>query len=82
MSHRVVVNNLPPETTADELKAAFAERGIEVEIILHHEGNPDKVTAIVELPDMDRVTADRLAQRIDGMEYKGRQLKAYVPLFL
>jgi hypothetical protein len=25
--------------------------------------------------------AGRLAQRIDGMEYKGRRLRAYVPLF-
>jgi len=82
MTLRVVVSNFPPETTADGLKATFAEHGIEVDVALHNVGNPDKVTAIVQLPDMDRVTADRLAQKIDGMEHKGRHLRAYVPLFL
>jgi hypothetical protein len=39
------------------------------------------VTAVIRLPDMDRKVADRLAQRIDGMEHKGRRLRACVPLF-
>jgi hypothetical protein len=82
MALRVVVGNFPPETTAEELQAAFAEQEINVQVTLNKEGDPNKVTAIIQLPGVERVAADQIAQRIDGMEYKGRYLKAFVPLFM
>jgi hypothetical protein len=78
---KLVIGNLPPETTAEELASALAEHGIESTVTLNTEGNPDKVTAIVVVPDMDRPTADRLALRISGIHHKGRTLRAFVPLF-
>jgi hypothetical protein len=53
-----------------------------VQVTLNKEGDPNKVTAIIQLPGVERVAADQIAQRIDGMEYEGRYLKAFVPLFM
>jgi hypothetical protein len=78
----ILVSNLPPDVTEERLQAAFAEAGLKVTVKLNREGDPDKVTAIVESPDMDRPSADRLAARIRGMQYDGHTLNAYVPLFM
>lgn len=82
MSLSIVVGDFSPETTAEELQEVFAGHGVDAEITLNKEGNKDKVTAVIRLPEADRVTADRLAARLNGVEYKGRFLKAYVPLFM
>lgn len=82
MSMKIIVSNLPPDTTTEELLAVLIEFGIESKITLNDEGNSDKVIAVLEIPDLERQSADQLAMRISGTQFRGRALKAYVPLFM
>lgn len=77
----VLVGNLAPETTADDLKTTFAAQEIEVSIEMHHEGDPNRLLAVATVPGINRNLAQHLADRLNGLEHQGRCLTAYVPLF-
>jgi hypothetical protein len=81
MSQRIVISNLPPETTVEGLAAGLAQHGVEAEITLNVEGNADQVLAVLVLDNVDRPAADRLAEKIDGLMFGDRRLHAFVPLF-
>lgn len=78
----VLVGNLPPEIDEDDLQDAFEGLGYELDIKLVREGAEERVTAIVRFEGMTRAVADKLADRIKGMRWRGRTLTAYVPLFM
>ena len=82
MPMHIVIANLPPGVTPEGVKARFEELGVVGEITINREGDPGKVTAIIESDDLERVAADQIAYRIDGSLYHGRRLQSYVPLFL
>jgi hypothetical protein len=76
----VLIGNLPPQVTEDDLQDALAGLGYDLDIKLNREGSAEKVTAIVRFDGMTRAIADKFAERIEGMLWKGRSLNAYVPL--
>ncbi len=83
MSQRILIGNLPPDVTVEELEQVAREAGAEApRVTLSHEGDQDKVGAVLELPNLDRVAADKIANQINGSRYKDRALTAYVPLFM
>ena len=82
MPMHIVVANLPPGVTPEGVKARFEKLGVIGEITLNREGDPNKVTAIIESDTLERAAADQIAYRIDGMLFRGRRLQSYVPLFL
>jgi hypothetical protein len=82
MSNRLLIGNLPPEVTEDEIKTLMAEAGAEgIEASINREGDASKGTAVLLMPDVDRAVLDRIANDINGMQFRGRTLTAYVPLF-
>ena len=82
MSNRLLIGNLPPEVTEDEIKTLLAEAGAEgVEVSINREGDASKGTAVLVMPGLDRPALDRIANDINGMPFRGRTLSAYVPLF-
>lgn len=83
MSQRIIIGNLPPDTTVEEIEQVARDGGAEAPTVkLNREGDADKVTAVLELPNLDRAGADRIAADIDGSRYRERTLSAYVPLFM
>lgn len=82
MPIHIVIANLPSGVTAEGVKTRFEKRGLNGAITLLRDGDPGKVTAIVETEGMDRIVADQIAYRIDGVFFRGRRLQSYVPLFL
>ena len=78
----ILISNLPPTVTEEQLHQALADAGLEATVKLTREGDQDKVTAIVSSPEMDRPSADRLAAHINKLQMEGRTLRAYVPLFM
>lgn len=78
----VLVGNLPPDVHEDDLHDAFEGLGYELDIKLVREGNEERVTAVVRFDGITRGVAEQLAQQINGRISKGRELKAYVPLFM
>ncbi len=77
----VLIGNLPPQVTEDDLQDALEGLGYDLEVKLSREGSAEKVTAIVRFDGMTRAIAEKLAERIKGMPWQGRTLTAYVPLF-
>lgn len=83
MAQKIIVGNLPEDVTVEEITRVLAEAGVEqLDVTLNNEGDASKVTAILSLAEIDRVTADRIASRINGTRYRDRTLSAMVPLFL
>jgi hypothetical protein len=82
MSLRILVGNLPPEVTVEEIETVAREGGATApKVRLNREGDAQKVVAVLELPNIDRAAADKIAAKINGSRYRDRTLTAYVPLF-
>jgi RNA recognition motif-containing protein len=82
VSNRLLIGNLPPEVTEDEIKTLLAEAGAEgIEVSINREGDASKGTAVLVVPGLDRTALDRIANDINGKSFRDRTLSAYVPLF-
>ena len=81
MRSKVLVGNLPPGTTEEEVIALFADAGADVEVLrIADKGNPDRLTATVSL-DVSQSTARVMADRAKRRLFKDRELEFYVPRF-
>ena len=79
MSTKVLMSNLPAETTVEEVSEDWAASGapiLSVEQV--KEGSPDKLTFVIEL-DIDQKTAKIMADRRRDEFFKGRRIEIYVP---
>ena len=79
MATKVMVGNLPPGTTADEVREEMVRIGapvLDVEMITAESG-ADQLTAVAEL-DIDWSTAKVMENRRRTRTFKGRQLKIRV----
>ena len=79
---RVALGNLPPEITEEDLQEDLKHLGYDLSIHLQRSGSNNRVTAVLMFEGMTRTTAEKLADQLDGMPYRDRTLRAYVPLFL
>jgi hypothetical protein len=82
MTIYIIIANLPPEASPEDVKARFLTQGVDGGVTFYREGDPSKVTAIIESDHLRRVAAEQIAFRINGMFFMGRHLQSYVPLFL
>ena len=81
MSSKVLIGNLPPDTTPEEIVALFSAETAKVEVLkLFDDGTTDRVTATVAL-DVPQATAKVMADRAKRTHFKGRELDVYVPQF-
>jgi RNA recognition motif-containing protein len=56
----VLIGNLPPQVTEDDLQDALEGLGYDLDIKLRREGSAEKVTAIVRFDGMTRAIAEKL----------------------
>lgn len=77
----ILIANLLPDVVEEDIEEALEHLGFDLDVSLVREGSADKVTAVVRFEGMTRNTAETLAERINGMPWRGRTLQAYVPLF-
>jgi RNA recognition motif-containing protein len=74
---RIVVGNLPDDVTEDGIRDALSQFApVDAIKLLKESGAP---SAVIEV-EMPRAQAEALAKRIHGRIYKGRDLRAWVPL--
>jgi RNA recognition motif-containing protein len=74
---RILIGNLPDDVTEASIQEALSAFAPVEAIKLYSEsGTP---TALIEL-ETSREHAESLAKRIQGRAYKGRQLRAWVPI--
>ena len=81
MSSKVLIGNLPPDTTEEDVVELFSAENANVEVLkLSDDGTKDRVTATVAL-DVPQATAKVMADRARRTHFKGRELDVYVPQF-
>jgi len=73
---RIVIGNLPNDTSEDKIREALKEYAPVDKIKLVKESGAP--TAVIEVT-MGRPQAEALAKRISGRIYKGKPLNAWVP---
>lgn len=78
----VALGNLPPDVTDEDIHEELEHLGYELSIHMERSGNEDRVTAIITFDGMTRNAAEKLAEQLNGMLYRDRTLRAYVPLFM
>lgn len=74
---RIVIGNLPDDVSEEGIRGALSPFAPIDKIKLVKEG--DTPSALIEM-EMTREQAETLAKRIHGRIYKGRELRAWVPL--
>lgn len=74
---RIVIGNLPDDVSEEGIRGALSPFAPIDKIKLVEEG--DTPSALIEM-EMTREQAETLAKRIHGRIYKGRELRAWVPL--
>jgi hypothetical protein len=75
MGTRVMISNLPPDTTADEVREALVDIGAPVlNVELLPKNKPDQCSAIVEL-DIEWEIAKIMQANQRVRMFKGRHLK-------
>ena len=79
---RIALGNLPPDITEEDVLEELEHLGFEMRVYLERMGNADRVTAVIIIEGLTRNAAEALAAQLNGMPYRDRFLKAYVPLFL
>ena len=74
---RIVIGNLPDDVTEEGVREALsAFAPMDAIKLVKESGTP---SAVIET-DATRAQAEALAKRIHGRIYKGRDLRAWVPL--
>jgi hypothetical protein len=83
MAAKVIVGNLPSDTTDAEVKALFEEWGAEAQVQMERDeqSTEKSVSAVVTL-DLKPETARRLVEQAKSVIFKGRALTFYAPLFM
>ncbi len=74
---RLMIGNLPDDATEDGLREALSRIMVVDTVHMVREG--DVPSAVVETR-MTQAQAEAVAQRIQGIFYKGRELRAWVPV--
>jgi len=74
---RIVIGNLPDDTSEDKIREALKEYAPVDKISLVKESGAP--TAVIEVA-MGRPQAEALAKRISGRMYQGKALNAWVPM--
>ena len=74
---RIVIDNLPHDVSEDEIRQDLSPFAPVEKIALIKEGSMP--TAVIQM-EMTRTQAEVLAMRIDGIIYKGQELRAWAPL--
>lgn len=73
---RIVIANLPDDVTEDAVREALgAFAPVEKIKLVKESGTP---SVLIEM-EMTRAEAEAVAKRINGRNYEGRQLRAWVP---
>lgn len=79
MATKLLIGNLPPGVTNQEIGELFEDAGANVEV-LKLSGESDSVTATVSLK-VDERTAQVMVDRSRKNYFKDRELSFYIPKF-
>ncbi len=79
MATKLIIGNLPPGVTDEEIIELFGDAGVRVDV-LKLAGESDSITATVSLNVNER-TAQVMVDRSKANHFKGRELSFYIPKF-
>ena len=79
MATKLIIGNLPPSVTDEEIMELFDDAGVKVDV-LKLAGESDSITATVSLNVNER-TAQVMVDRSNKNYFKDRELSFYIPKF-
>jgi len=79
MATKLLIGNLPPDVTAEQITELFEEAGAEIEV-LKLSGESVSITATVSL-NVDERTAQVMVDRSKKNYFEGREISFYIPKF-
>ena len=82
LSTKILIGNLPPDTTEDEVTAVMSEKGWPMLKVLSTKSNHlDRCGFMVEV-DMPREGVAEMLRRRGDIYFKERKLTVYVPVMM
>lgn len=76
---RLLIGNIEPGTTDDEIKAFLEKYGFPAfSAIEHLPGDGSRPSVVLTFQEVDVPVLDNLQQRVHGVYWKGRTLNAHV----
>ena len=79
MATKLLISNLPPDVTDQQIAELFEEAGAKVEV-LKLSGESDSITATVSL-NVDERTAQVMVDRSRKNYFEDREISFYIPKF-
>jgi len=79
MATKLLISNLPPDVTDQQIAELFEEAGAKVEV-LKLSGESDSITATVSL-NVDERTAQVMVDRSRKNYFQDREISFYIPKF-
>ncbi|HSS63032.1 MAG TPA: RNA-binding protein [Gammaproteobacteria bacterium] len=75
------LSNLPAGTDESDVRSLVEQYGEVDSIELLGESDSDNLESLVALREQDRAVVDKLAEKINGLNWKGTKIRAKVLLF-
>lgn len=79
MATKLLISNLPPDVTDQQITELFEEAGAKIEV-LKLSGESDSITATVSL-NVDERTAQVMVDRSRKNYFEDREISFYIPKF-
>jgi len=79
MATKLLISNLPPDVTDQQITELFEEAGAKIEV-LKLSGESDSITATVSL-NVDERTAQVMVDRSRKNYFQDREISFYIPKF-
>jgi hypothetical protein len=79
MTAKLMLGNLPADITEEEIRSRFCCIGVGEGVSLLHTGNPDRLSALVDV-DAERHTLQLIVDHNSDIWWKNRHISVYVPL--
>jgi len=79
MATKLLISNLPPDVTDQQISELFEEAGAKIEV-LKLSGESDSITATVSL-NVDERTAQVMVDRSRKNYFEDREISFYIPKF-
>lgn len=78
---KINLSNLPQGTEESDIKSLVEDYGEVVSVELLGDSDSENLESLVTLKEDDRVVVDKMAQKLNGLNWKGAKIEAKVLLF-
>lgn len=78
---KITLSNLPEDTERSDIGGLVEEYGDVASVAPLDDGDSDNLEPLVALKEENRAVADKMAQKLNGLNWKGTKIRAQALLF-